>query len=223
MPQPTKAPPTDFPVDTGKRIVIPRDGGLAGGASAASSDGRPTFDGEQLKELKRSLPTVKGTTVVDPLEPTPHSRLARMTLCTGASVAEATAALVTAFKRKNWGEMTVSTPSNNDNHRSFSANSDHFRLNGTTTQGEFEHCKKSLKQTRISLSFQERQPPTKADLEATGSSHDDLQGEGHDEKSKTTKLKNSELKRILPSMRSKEALHMAPAVPKKTQTKNELR
>lgn len=223
MPQPSKAPPADFPVDTGKRIDIARDGGLASGASAASSGGRPTFDGKQLKELKRSLPTVKGTTTVDPLEPAPHSRLARMTLCTDASVAEATAALVTAYKRKNWGEMTVSTPSNNDNHRSFSANSDRFRLNGTTTQGEFEHCKKSLKQTRISLNFQERQPPTRAELEAKGSAEDDQKGQRKDAQAKPSTLKDSQLKRVLPSLRPNEAVHLAPAEPKKSKTKSELR
>lgn len=159
MPTPTKAAPVDYPVDTGKRIIVPKESGANDAKKAANSKGRPPLTDKDLKELKRSLPALEGARVLEHLEATPRSRLARMTLCSDLLVAEATAGMVSAFKRKKWADVSVSTPSNNKSHRTFSANLGRFRLNGTTTQGEFEGCKKSLNRTRISWSFQERQPP----------------------------------------------------------------
>jgi hypothetical protein len=157
MPQPTKEAPAGFEFDTSKRITVVRDAGLAS-KDKVPKDTRPTISAELIKELKRSLPAIAESRIVEPLEPTPHSRLVRMSVCMDLSVAEATDALIKGYKRKKWTDVTVSTPSNNDNYRSFSANSASWRLNGTTSQGEFENCKKSLKQSRASLSFQERRP-----------------------------------------------------------------
>ncbi len=161
MPQPTKEAPVGFEFDTAKRITVVRDAGPKNADSESKKSDRPAISAEQIKELKRSLPAIEDSRIVEPLEPTPHSRLARMTLCMDLTVAKTTGALLKGFKRKMWTDVTVSTPSNDDNYRSFSANSKRFRLNGTTTQGEFENCKKSLKQSRVSLSFRERQPSSK--------------------------------------------------------------
>lgn len=207
MPVPTKEAPADFPVDTGKRIDVPKDAGPSGAKNTAK--GRPTLTDKDLIELKRSLPAIEGTRVIKALEATPHSRLARMALCSDLSVAEATASMVSAFKRKKWNDVTVSTPSNNKNHRSFSANLGRFRLNGTTTQGEFQDCKKSLKQSRVSWSLQERQPPAPT-TEAR--------------QAKKTKLP-------LPKIDPSEALRLSPPIPatteptkpNKVETKSDLR
>lgn len=157
MPQPTKEAPVGFEFDTSKRITVVRDAGPANKGNDPQ-DLRPAISAERIKELKRSLPAIAESRIVEPLEPTPHSRLVRMSICMDLSVAETTGAILKGYKRKKWTDVTISTPSNNDNYRSFSANSVSWRLNGTTSQGEFENCKKSLKQSRVSLSFQERRP-----------------------------------------------------------------
>lgn len=164
MPQPTKEPPPGFTVDTAKRVLIAKDAGSSeadtkGGSSERA--GRPSLSAEALKGLKRSLPAMEHTNVLKALKVTPHSRVARMTLCVDKSVAETTSLFLRAYKRKKWTEITVHTPPHDDKRRSFTGNSKRFRMNGNTSQGDFESCKKSLKQTRVSLSFQERQPPAK--------------------------------------------------------------
>jgi hypothetical protein len=224
MPQPTKAAPTGFEIDTAKRIAVIRDAGPVGAEKPLPQTERPALSAELLKELKRSLPAIEDSRIVEPLKPTPHSRLARMSICMDLSVKETTGALLEAYKRKNWKDVTITTPKNNDNYRSFSANSERFRLNGTTSQGEFEKCKKSLKQSRISLSFLERQPPRK-DTEATEAT--EARNHGLPITRKATPMKVP-----APKTLPRQSMHIAPTVPKvqkapklpkKDATKTELR
>ncbi len=164
MPQPTKAAPEGFEVDTGVRFKrAPRDAGTdkanaKEAVAASSAKGRPALSEALLKELKRSLPAIPNSKIIEPLKATPHSRLARMALCVDQDVAKTTEAMVSAFKRKKWGDLIVNAPKGNANYRSFTGNSERFRVNGSTSQGDFPKCKTSLKQSRVSLSFSERQP-----------------------------------------------------------------
>lgn len=213
MPIPTKAAPVAHPVDTSKRIIIPRDSGPDDAENAANNKARPTLTDKDLKELKRSLPALKGTRVLKTLEATPRSRLARMTLCSDRAVAEVTADMVSAFKRKKWAGVSVATPNNDKKHRSFSANLGRFRLTGTITQGEFSDCKKSPNQTRVSWSFQERQPPAvPASTPPAGA-----------KAGPTAPSTRIERAKLLPSLNVRDAVHRNPAKSKEAEIKSEPR
>jgi hypothetical protein len=157
MPQPTKEAPEGFAdINTARRFVLAKDAGPE--EPKSEKKGRPELSDEELKELKRSLPALEKARVLEALKVTPHSRLARMAFCVDLPVAETTSLFIRAYKRKKWSEVTVSTPPHDGNRRSFTGNSKRFRMNGNTSQGEFETCKKSQGQSRVALNFQERQP-----------------------------------------------------------------
>jgi hypothetical protein len=164
IPQPTKAAPKDFDFDTSKPVVLPIDAGAGTDKSASSAKGRQPLSAQRLKELKRSLPALENARIIEALKATPHSRLARMSLCIALPPSDATTAFVDAFKRKKWKDLTVTKSSGN--YSSFTGNSEHFRVNGSASQGEFSKCKKSEDESRVSLSFQERQPKAKASEKA---------------------------------------------------------
>ena len=157
MPQPSKAAPAGFEVDTSKRPQSATLPMLGTQKTVEKKPARPTMTKEVLAVIRAEMPTIAGSRVLQALDIVPHSRLARVVWCVDRPIKQTTTRVVRSYRGAQWTDLTTHTPPHDHNRRTFSAHTDRFRLSGGATQGDFEDCQGSEEQTRVSLSFQERE------------------------------------------------------------------
>ena len=170
MPQPSKAKPPGHDLDTGKRVsaldeaIAKKTAEEHAGSDPDSRNQRTGMSQEQLLAIRRTVPPFGGLDAVEPLDVLPHSRLARLVLCSSHDVKKTTTIVVRDLKDKQWVDLATHTPPRDQDRRTFTANHEDFRVTGSIYMASTEDCHKDQGRVRVSMSFQERQP-SKAKLE----------------------------------------------------------
>ncbi len=155
MPEPSKAPPAGFDVDTARRPEFSKDAG------APSSDARsPTpkktlaFSENEIAQLAGRLPTMSARTLKK-LAGVSRSRVAVQTICMEEPLGQATTLLVRGFRSKKWQDVLVGT-SASKTRRTMTANSPRFRVTATISVEEKNVCSETATHSKVILRFQER-------------------------------------------------------------------